>query len=181
MEPSSPSASTVAAPKRRRRRGWLNLFLLLIVIAAVALFAWAEMQRREVAGRLEQTSAELEDIRKSTQRGGQEVADEVLSKVRRHMIVAEEPQPTVATIVDINRLKEANEFYSVADNGDHLVITEKRAILYDPDRDIILDVVPVRINQTASPSPTNAGAGASPTTTPVRTSPNLSPTAIPTL
>lgn len=154
-----------------------SLILLVVVIIAVILFIWAEKQRREVVERLEQTSAELEDIRKSTQRGGQEVATEVLSKVRRHMVVAEEPQPTVATIVDINRLKEASEFYNVADNGDHLIITEKRAILYDPDRDIILDVVPVRINRDASPSPANAGA--SPTVSPARTSPTASPSPSP--
>lgn len=162
----APSGSTVATP-RRGRRG-LGLLLLIVVVIAIGLFTWAEKQRREVAGKLEQTEAELEEIRKSTQRGGAEVAKEVLAKVRSHIVVPEEPQPTVATIIDINRLKEASEFYNVADNGDHLIITEKRAILYDPDRDIILDVVPVRINRTASPSPTG-----SPNT---RTSPSPSPT-----
>lgn len=152
-----------------------SLILLVVVIIAVILFIWAEKQRREVVERLEQTSAELEDIRKSTQRGGQEVATEVLSKVRRHMVVAEEPQPTVATIVDINRLKEASEFYNVADNGDHLIITEKRAILYDPDRDIILDVVPVRINRDASPSPATSPTGQPARTSPSPASPSPSP------
>lgn len=151
-----------------------SLILLVVVIAAVILFIWAEKERREVKSRLEQTSAELEDIRKSTQRGGQEVANEVLGKVRRHIIVAEEPQPTVATIVDINRLKESSEFYNVAENGDHLIITEKRAILYDPDSDIILDVVPVRLNRNASPSPET-----SPTPPPGRTSPSPTTTASP--
>lgn len=153
-------------PVKRRGMGFL---LVVVIIIAVALFAWAEAQRRSVASKLEQTSAELEQIRKSTQQGGAEVAKQVLEKVRHHMIIAEEPAPTVATIIDINRLKESSDFYSVADNGDHLIITEKRAILYDPDQDIILDVVPVRINRNASPTPT---------TSPARTTP--SPTATPT-
>lgn len=166
----NPSGSTVAAPKRGGHRS-MGLLLLVVVLIAIGLFVWAEQQRRSVSSKLEQTEAELEEIRKSTQRGGAEVAKEVLEKVRHHIVVPEEPQPTVATIIDINRLKEASEFYAVADNGDNLIITEKRAILYDPDRDIILDVVPVRINR-ASTSP-----GASPAASPVRTSP--SPTATP--
>ena len=34
---------------------------------------------------------------------------------------------------------------SKAENGDHLVVTPERAILYDPDEDVILDVVPVQV------------------------------------
>lgn len=172
------SASTITTPKRRGRGG-ISLLLIVVLLVVIGLFVWAEMQRREAKQRLEQTTAELEEIRKSTQRGGEEVANEVLSKVRAHMIIPDEPKPTVATIVDINKLKEANEFYSVAENGDHLIITEKRAILYDSDRNIILDVVPIRLNQTASPSPASTGAGTSPTATPARTSPAVSPTATP--
>ncbi|MEK7557125.1 MAG: hypothetical protein AAB538_04065 [Patescibacteria group bacterium] len=166
MANDTPSGSTVSAPGRRGRRG-MGLLLLVVVLIAIGLFIWAEQQRRTVSSKLEQTEAELEEIRKSTQRGGEEVAKEVLTKVRSHMIVPEEPQPTVATIIDINRLKEASEFYAVADNGDHLIITEKRAILYDPDRDIILDVVPVRINKTsASPGVSPGRTSPSPTSTP---------------
>lgn len=164
-----PSGSTVAAPKRGGRRG-MGVLLLIVVLIAIGLFIWAEQQRRSVSSKLEQTEAELEEIRKSTQRGGAEVAKEVLAKVRAHMVVAEEPQPTVATIIDINRLKEASEFYVVADNGDHLIITEKRAILYDPDRDIILDVVPVRINrQSPTPSPEGTAARTTPSPSPTKT------------
>lgn len=178
----TPSGNTIASPKRRRRGG-LSILLIIILIAVIGLFAWAEMQRREAKQRLEQTTAELEEIRKNTQRGGQEVANEVLGKLRKHMVVPEEPQPTVATIVDVDRLKEANEFYSAAENGDHLIITDKRAILYDPDRDVILDVVPVRLDPNASPSPGAPEAASSPTTSPARTSPSptTSPAASPAL
>lgn len=164
----NPSSSTISAPERKGKRRGTGLLILIVILIALGLFIWAEKQRRDVSSKLEQTEAQLEEIRKSTQRGGEEVAKEVLVKVRSHMIVAEEPAPTVATIIDINRLKESSDFYSVADNGDHLIITEKRAILYDPDRDVILDVVPVRINRTATPSPSG-----SPNT---RTTPSPSPT-----
>jgi len=134
-------------PKRRRRRGFFNLVLIVGIIAAIGLFAWAEQQRRDAVSRLQQTEQELEQIRESTQRRGTEVAQEVLNVVRQYMDIPTDPEPTVATIIDVDALREASEFYNKAKNGDHLIITENRAILYDPDRKIILDVVPVNINQ----------------------------------
>ncbi len=53
--------------------------------------------------------------------------------------------PTVATIVDVDALRKTNTFYAKAENGDTLVVTADRAILYDPKKKIILDVVPVQI------------------------------------
>lgn len=124
----------------------MNFILLLGIIGAIALFVWAEQQRRQAIGRLEQTEQELEEIRQSTQQSGEDVAQRVLEQIRKHIDIPTDPQPTVATIIDVDRLRETNEFYNQAKNGDHLIITERRAILYDADRDLVLDVVPVRIS-----------------------------------
>ena len=136
--------SRPAAPKKKRGKGG-NLILIIAVIAALGLFAWAEMQRRETTQQLQQTKQELEEIQRSTQRSGQEIAREVLDKVTKHIRIDTEPEPTVATITDIDALRLTNEFYNKAENGDHLIITETRAVLYDPEADIVLDVVPVVI------------------------------------
>lgn len=164
---------------RRRRGGFFNVILIIGIIAAVALFAWAEQKRRSVAKELEQTSQQLEEIRKSTRRSGEEVAKEVLAKVRAHIDVPADPEPTVATIIDVNKLRETSEFYLKADNGDHLIITANRAILYDPDRDLVIDVVPVRLDPSATPIPAastpqgqnTAPASPAPSSPPVSSSP----------
>jgi hypothetical protein len=136
----------------------LQILLFIVVIAAIGLFGWAEAQRRSALQKLQETSAKLEEVQKSTQRNGADIANEVLAKVRKHIDIPVNPAPTVATIVDVERLKQANEFYKAAKNGDHLIITDKRAILYDPDRDIIIDVVPVVIDKNASPAPSTPAA-----------------------
>lgn len=171
--PTGPSAPRQVTQAPRRRRGSLvNVLLIVGIIVTIALFVWAERQRREAQSKLSQTATQLEELRKSAETSGQAVADEVLGKLRKHIDIPTDPQPTVATIVDAEALKDANEFYQPAENGDHLVITAKRAILYDPDRDIILDVVPVSIdpasggvdenqeaaNQGSSPSPAPSGS-----------------------
>lgn len=146
----------------------MTILLILGIIVAVGLFVWAERQRRSAVRELTQTEQQLDEVKKSTQKSGEEVAREVLAKVRNHMEIAETPAPTVATIVDVEKLKQTNEFYQKAKNGDHLIITQNRAILYAPDRDRIIDVVPVRVNPTSpSPaSPANAGTNAGATPTP---------------
>lgn len=163
--PSSTPGREISKPSPKRRSSRLIPFLLFLgILIAIGLFVWAEWQRRETAQELAQTAQQLEEARKATNQSGEEVANAVLEKVRRHVDVPTDPQPTVATIVDIERLRETSEFYNKADNGDHLIITENRAILYDPDRDIVIDVVPVRINP-VSPTPTTP-PGTSPTPTP---------------
>lgn len=140
-------------------KGGFNLILIILIIGAIALFAWAEQQRRAAQKELQQTITELEELRKASEESGAEVAARVLEKLSKHMTIPADPSPTVATIIDIDKLRESNEFYAVAKNGDHLIITEKRAILYDPDRDVVLDVVPVSINRTSTSSPTPSSAG----------------------
>jgi len=149
---SRPAASTVSkksvrAPRQGRGRGVLNFVLFLAIIVVAALFVRAEMERRATQGELDQKAQELQQLRETAERSGQAVADEVLLKVREHIVLPTDPAPTVATIVDIDQLRAANEFYAPAKNGDHLIITESRAILYDAERDLILDIVPVQINQ----------------------------------
>lgn len=130
-----------------------NLLLIVAVVAVAALLVRAETERRSAQKELESTASQLEELRQSTQNSGQKVAEEVLNKVRQHIDVPNDPAPTVATITDVEKLQANNDFYKAAKNGDNLIITEKRAILYDAQRDIVLDVVPVRVTQTASPTP----------------------------
>ena len=147
MATTPQSNTTTKPPKKRRGLGALfNLILIIGIIAVIGAFVWAEQQRRSAQNELQQTAAQLEELRQSSQRTGQQVAQQVLEKVRAHMDIPSDPEPTVATIVDAAALKEANDFYAPAENGDHLIITQSRAVLYDPDRDIILDVVPVQLN-----------------------------------
>ena len=162
-KPTSGSAAktkkNVKAPgKRRGGRGILNFILFIAIIVVIALFVRAEMERRATQEELTEKAAELEQLRETAQRSGQAVADEVLTKLRQHIDLPVDPVPTVATIVDVEQLREANEFYAPAENGDHLVITDRRAILYDSDRDIILDIVPVQINQQQAEEALGEGA-----------------------
>ncbi|MEX0649955.1 MAG: hypothetical protein WD200_03065 [Candidatus Andersenbacteria bacterium] len=171
---TKPTKISQPKTKRRGRGGLFFNLLLLICIAVVAyLFVQAEQKRRTVENDLQQLTSQLDELKQSSQNSGAQVAEQVLSKIRAHMDVPTEPIPTVATIVDVDKLRETNSFYQQAKNGDHLIITERRAILYDAQRDIIIDVIPVSIgnNQATGTQAAPVETSPTPTATPEGTSP----------
>lgn len=170
---------------RRKFRKFNVLLVIGIIIIGILLYR-AEKQRNEVTSQLEKTNAELEELEKNrnaeavatTQSNDQDLARDVLAKLRNHILIPDFPKPTVATIVDVETLKKANPFYEPAANGDHLIITEQRAILYDSDRDLILDIVPVQASQDTSTTETTgvtAGTGETSPAPPVITPEAASP------
>lgn len=129
-------------------KGNRKLIVILLVIGLIALVVILDMRRRDVENKLTNLS---------TQQGGtpeenQEMANKVLEKVRDLMVIPAGIEPTVATIVDVEQLRQRNAFYAKAKNGDYLVVTEDRAILYDPKADKIVDVTAVQMQSSSSVS-----------------------------
>ncbi len=128
----------------------LKLILGILVVALLALVLVLDGRRREAEQRLKQVSVRLEQEQNIAQ--NKELAKQVLARVRKHFALPMEPEPTVATIVDVEKLRERNVFYRKAENGYHLILTSNRAILYDPKQDVIIDVAPVQIQTVPSSS-----------------------------
>jgi len=123
-----------------------NKTLVIVIIAAlVVLVVVLETKRRVVATQLENVTVRLEQLQTGNTRENREQAERIVRKVKKLMVIDESIEPTVATIVDINALRKRNPFYNVAENGDFLVVTPTRAILYSEARNVILDVVPVQV------------------------------------
>jgi hypothetical protein len=150
----SDGISTPAPKSRKISPRLLNGLLIIALIIVGVLFVKAEKTRRAAEEKLKQTSQQLDEVKNSTQKSGAEAAKEVLNKVKALIDLPTDPEPTVATIVDVDSLRKSNDFYNKAKNGDNLIITADRAVLYDSQRNIIIDVVPVQLNKNASPSPT---------------------------
>lgn len=151
---SSETLSEEKSNKPNKKKAW-NIILIVVIVFTIGLFIWSEQNRRSTVQQLEITVRQLEEIKATSQRSGEEVANEILEKVNDLIDIPLDPKPTVAKITDINRLKEANEFFGAAENDDYLILTGNRAILYDPDRHIVLDMAPFKISrESPSPSPT---------------------------
>ncbi len=118
------------------------------VVGLIGLIVFLDMRRREAEQKLTQLSMKYEQ-QQGNQAQNQEAAKQIVAKVRKLFVIPAGVDPTVATIVDVEQLRSRNIFYNKAKNGDHLIVTEDRAILYDPVADKIIDIVPVQIQPTA--------------------------------
>lgn len=73
----------------------------------------------------------------------QKETDELLKKVGKLILLPEDEQMTISTIQDIDKLSEEQQFFERAQNGDKVIIYSDRAIVYSPERNILVNVGPV--------------------------------------
>lgn len=78
-------------------------------------------------------------------------AKKIIEKVGKLMLLPSDEQPTIATISDREKLVD-QPFFARAKNGDKLIVynNARRAILYDPIANKIIDVAPVNISSPAA-------------------------------
>ncbi len=112
--------------------------IFIILIALVVLFA----------GSSAFLYWQLFELKSNPQKFLQEEAKTLVKKVSRLIVIPENESPTIATVSDPEKLKD-QPFFSKAKLGDKVLIysNSKKAILYDPINDIIVEVAPINIGQ----------------------------------
>lgn len=133
--------------------------LTIILVVGLGVLAFVNYQKRvQLAMELKKLSVQMEQLQTGNSPENVAEAKLIVDKVKKHMEIGSDIEPTVATIVDVDALKSRNDFYKNAKNGDFLVVTPTRAILYNPDKDMILDVVPVQLQPPAAEQTSSAPA-----------------------
>lgn len=84
----------------------------------------------------------------------QAVADGIISKVGRLMMLPSDETPTVASVTDATKVN-TQPFFASAQNGDDILIYQKaqKIILYRPSTNIIINVGSITYNQTPAATP----------------------------
>ena len=156
--------NTVSASTKKKSGGG-KVLAFLIVLALIVLIVILDMRRRQAEQKYQEISMKYEQLSGNPAQN-REAAQKIVEKVKRLYAIPEGIEPTVATIVDVDKLRQKNAFYDKAKNGDNLIVTQDRAILYDPVADKIIDVVPVQIQpqaQAQPPAADQASSAAQPT------------------
>ena len=85
-------------------------------------------------------------LRRNPSQAAQEETRDVVARVSKLIILPEGEQPTLAVVTDPEKLKD-QPFFAHAKKGDKILIypNAKKAILYDPVADKIIEVAPVSI------------------------------------
>ena len=103
-----------------------------------------DMQRRAAEEQLTKLAVRLDQVT-GNQEGNKAAAKRVIDSVSKLIQLPKGVDPTVAKIVNVEALQARNAFYKKAKNGDYLLVTTDRAIIYDPVKNILIDVAPVQI------------------------------------
>lgn len=97
---------------------------------------------------------EASALRKDPQRAVQEETQKLLSNISALIVLPEGETPTVATVTDLETLKD-QPFFAKAQIGDKVFIytNSRKAILYNPATNKIVEVAPVNIGDQPPAAP----------------------------
>lgn len=130
-------------PKLLKGRTILYVVLSIVTIISLAgaIYFYLQYQQTQLA-------------LKNPTLAAQQEASALILRVGKLIDLPKNEQPTIATVSDISKLKD-QAFFRNGKNGDKVLIYSKakKAILYDPIADKIVEVAPVNIGSTQPTGP----------------------------
>lgn len=128
----------IAAPKARVMSTIIPGVLAVALIAAIGAAGYFYYQNIQ--------------LKKDPQILAQQEAQNLVTQVSRLIVLPDGETPTIATVSDPEKLKD-QPFFKNAQVGDKVLIytNAKKAILYNPSTDKIVEVAPINIG--AAPAP----------------------------
>ena len=139
---SQPNSSIMGHTPKKRRPIWIVLFAV-VLLASIGVGVYYFVQYRRVVQNPDLVSK-------------QELTS-ILEKVNKLMDLPQDETPTLATVLNKDNLKD-QDFFKKAENGDKVLVytNNKKAILYRPNTNKIIEVMPVYNDETEKAAATGA-------------------------
>ncbi len=123
-----------------RRSGGKKFFIWFVIVAiagAIAYAAYRFMPYMAIPATTVSAPIEEKEMTPAA----------VLAAVEKHLVLPKEEEPIIAVVADAAALKKEQAFYANVENGDIVLVYQqnKRAIVYSPDRDVVVNVGPLII------------------------------------
>lgn len=122
--------------------GILIAIIAILIIGGAGFGYWQFTQRSaepEVMGQQDEVVTETPDF---------DDPQTLIDAVSKHILLPE-GEPTIATVENAEALKESQVFFAEAQNGDKLLIYADRAIIYNIEKDVVVNVGPVFMDESA--------------------------------
>lgn len=118
------------------------MLLALLVAAGAGAAGYFYLQYTKAQSELQTIKADPSNL----QQAASEEAKKLIADVGKLIELPSGEDPTVATVTDVEKLKD-QDFFKSAKNGDKVLIytNSKKAILYDPKANKVVNVAPVNI------------------------------------
>lgn len=129
-------------------RGSWVIFVILIV-ALLGASGYFFMRYRG-------SQREVDALKQDPQKAARESTRQLAETVGKLVVLPEGEEPTVATVTDPEKLKD-QPFFSKAQKDDKVLIytTAKKAYLYNPASNKVVEVATLNINTSGTPAPTS--------------------------
>ncbi len=115
----------------------INLILVIVTAASLvtAGYFYTEMNRIKANPQATLAAVAANELK------------EVMTKVGRLVVLPTDEEPTLATVADPEQLRD-QPFFAQAKTGDKVLVYNqaRKAILYDPVQDKILEIAPITNN-----------------------------------
>ena len=116
------------------RNTWIIVGAFLLAAVAVLIFSYFQGTSKNSS--------------KNSAASAQKQIQDVVAKVAKLIELPQNEQPTLATVSDVNKLKD-QPFFKNAKNGDKVLIyaKNKKAIIYRPSSNKLVEVVSINVGQ----------------------------------
>lgn len=121
----------------------LLLVLSLVILGGVARIAVLSRENDAL-------KQEMQNLKEDPTKLAREEREKLVSLVSKLAVLPGDEEPVVATVTDKEQLKDQPSF-AKAENGDKILIYSKakKAYIYNQTKNMIVDIVPVNISDTA--------------------------------
>ena len=124
--------------KTRAKKDKVFIFLVFILILLSLIgfyYLWSKNKTEHIEQTPENVTVAVDEVQG------------LVEKVGKLMLLPQNETPTLATVSDLSKLK-GEPFFNNAEEGDKVLIygQAKKAILYSPKKNIIIEVATVSIN-----------------------------------
>lgn len=118
------------------------VLLIIIILTAVALMINQKLKAGQTPKNNQPAVAEQgNEVKKPLDKSD---ISSLIARVASLIIVNPNEEPTIATVQDAEALRKSNPaFYKDAQNGDRLLVWSDKAVLYSPELDKLLAVMPI--------------------------------------
>jgi len=167
MEENRASSDNNSKPKFNKKLLAVFLVLFLLILAFIAAYFYLRYQNTK-------------DLLQNPNQASLEATKKLIDQVGKLIELPAGETPTLATVSDKTKLQD-QPFFANAQNGDKVLIyvKAKKAILYRPSINKIIEVAPLSIAQPTAEPVQSATASATTTVTPTVIQKEATPTPTP--
>ena len=122
-----------------------GMIVVGVVILAIAIRIVLQLPKQSSVAKNPSTAQTPSPLSK-------EAVKDIVEKVKKHMVLPEET-PQIVAITNVDSLKKQQVFFTLANNGDQLLVYPNKVILYRPTTDQVVDVAQIRPGGQLNASP----------------------------